>query len=164
MRRTAVALGLAVLLATLEAPAHAQVYPPDPKPISIDRSVVNPGDTITVSGEQADAGAELSLQFFPGPRELATTTAGADGRWSVEVTIPADAGPGKHALSAVSDGDVLATAVVEVRAPAGEVAGESTSSSSGGLRLGLLALGVAAVAIGIAVVLLVRRQRDRLGV
>jgi hypothetical protein len=163
MRRTAVALGLAVLLATLEAPAHAQVYPPDPKPISINRSVVNPGDTVTVSGEQADAGAELSLQFFPGPRELATTTAGADGRWSAEVTIPADAGPGKHALSAVSDGEVLATAVVEVRGPAGEVAGESTSS--GGLRLGLLALGVAAVAaIGIAVVLLVRRQRDRLRV
>jgi hypothetical protein len=162
MRRTAAALGLAVLLATLEAPAHAQVYPPDPKPISLDRSVVNPGDTITVSGEQADAGAELSLQFFPGPRELATTTAGADGRWSVEVTIPADAGPGKHALSVVSDGDVLATAVVEVRGPAGEFAGESTSS--GGLRLGLLALGVAAVAIGIAVVLLVRRQRHRLRV
>jgi hypothetical protein len=162
MRRTAVALGLAVLLAMLEAPAHAQVYPPDPKPISISRSVVNPGDTITVSGEQADAGAELSLQFFPGPRELATTTAGADGRWSAEVTIPADADPGKHALSAVSDGEVLATAVVEVRGPAGEVAGESTSS--GGLRLGLLALAVAAVAIGIAVVLLVRRQRDRLGV
>lgn len=162
MRRTAVALGLAVLLVTLGAPARAQVYPPSPKPISISRSVVNPGDTITVSGEQAAAGAELSLQFFPGPRELATTTADANGRWSAEVTIPADAGPGKHALSAVSDGEVLATAVVEVRAPAGEVAGESTSS--GGLRLGLLALGVAAVAIGIAVVLLVRRQRDRLGV
>ena len=162
MRRTAVALGLSVLLVTLGAPARAQVYPPNPKPISISRSVVNPGDTITVSGEQAAAGAELSLQFFPGPRELATTTADADGRWSAEVTIPADAGPGKHALSAVSDGKVLATAVVEVRAPAGEFAGESTSP--GGLRLGLLALSVAALAIGIAVVLLVRRQRNRLGV
>jgi hypothetical protein len=162
MRRIAVALSLAVLLTTPEAPAHAQVYPPDPKPITLNRSVVNPGDTVTVSGEQADAGAELSLQFFPGPRELATTTAGADGRWSAEITIPADAGPGKHALSAVSEGKVLATAVVEVRGPAGEVAGESTSS--GGPGLGLLALGVAAVAVGIAVVLLVRRQRDRLRV
>jgi hypothetical protein len=162
MRRTAAALGLAVLLATLGAPVRAQEYPPDPKPISISRSVVSPGDTITVSGEEADAGAELSLQFFPGPRELATTTADADGRWSAEITIPGDASPGKHALSAVSGGEVLATAVVEVRAPASEVAGESTST--GGPRLWLLALVVAVVAIAIAVVLLVRRQRDRLGV
>jgi 5'-nucleotidase len=162
MGRTVVALALAVLLATLEAPALAQVYPPDPKPISISRSVVNPGDAITVSGEQADAGSELSLEFFPGPRELATTTAGADGRWSVEVTIPDDASPGRHALSAVSNGEVLATAVVEVRGPAGEVAGESTSS--GGRRPGLLILGIAALAIGIAVVLLVWRQRHRLRV
>lgn len=159
MRRTAAGLAFALLFGVLGAPAHAQVYPPNPKPISTSSSVVDPGDTVTISGEQAAANADVSLQFFPGPVDLGTTTASGDGRWSAEVMIPADASPGKHALSAVSNGDVLATVVVEVRAPSSAVAG-ATSSSGSALRIGLLAALAAAVVIG-ALVLMIRRRRDR---
>jgi hypothetical protein len=160
MRRTGVMLGCAVMLCMLAIPATAQEYPPDPKPISISRSVVHPGDTITISGEQAAANAKVTIQFFPGPVELATVEAGDDGRWSTEIRIPLDARPGRHVLSAGSNGEVLATINIEVR-PAGVALNADPASSSGtGLGVWLLAAAVVALAVGGALLVL-RRRRDR---
>jgi hypothetical protein len=113
MRRAAV-LAIALLLGPLISAATAQEYPPNPKPISVDRSVVTPGETIKISGSEAPSSAEVTIQFFPGPIEIGSTEAGTDGRWATEVTIPDDATAGEHILSAVADGEVLATIPVTV--------------------------------------------------
>jgi hypothetical protein len=160
MRRTSVMLGCAVMLCMLAVPATAQEYPPNPKPISISRSVVHPGDTITISGEQAASNAKVTIQFFPGPVELATVEADGDGRWSTKIRIPLDARPGTHVLSAGSNGEVLATINIEVRPVGVAINANPASSSSAGLRFWLLAVVVAALAVGGALLVL-RRRRDR---
>ena len=160
MKRTTVVLACTALLCMLAMPATAQEYPPNPKPISISRSVVHPGDTITISGEQAAPNARVSIQFFPGPVELATVEAGGDGRWSTEIRIPLDARPGRHVLSAGSNGKVLATINIQVRPAGVALNGDPASSSSAGLWIGLLGAAVAALAVGGALLVL-RRRRDR---
>ena len=91
-------LAVALVLGPLTATATSQEYPPNPKPISVDRSVVAPGDTIKISGSKAPSSAEVTIQFFPGPTDIGTAVAGTDGRWETDVTIPADATAGEHIL------------------------------------------------------------------
>jgi hypothetical protein len=158
MTAPSIALVLSALLSAPGRPALAQVYPPDPKPIKLSSSVASPGETVTISGEQAPPSAEVIVQFFPGPVDLARTTATPDGAWSTQIVIPLEAEPGEHILSAGSGGEVLATIPIEVRA--GPAAQAAQPASWRGRLLLLLAAGSVLVAVGF-VVLAIRRNRER---
>ena len=160
MRRAAV-LAIALVLGPLTAAATAQEYPPNPKPISVDRSVVAPGDTIKISGSEAPPSAEVTIQFFPGPIDIGSAVAGTDGRWATDVTIPADATAGEHTLSAVTDGQVLATIPVTV----GRSGVSAAETDGGGLSSVLIPVLVvlAVVGISIAGLFVARRRRQATG-
>lgn len=108
--RTAAALAVAVLsfvlLPFLASPAQAATcptYPPTPgATLSVSATVVNAGDSITVTGANFVAGASVRLELHSDPVTLATVTVGADGTFSTEVTIPDSfANTGGHELVAV---------------------------------------------------------------
>jgi hypothetical protein len=160
MRRVAV-LAVALVLGPFTAAATSQEYPPNPKPISVDRSVVAPGDTIKISGSKAPSSAEVTIQFFPGPIDIGTAVAGTDGRWETDVTIPADATAGEHILSAVTNGQVLATIPVTV-GRSGVSAAETDGGGRSSVVIAVLVL-LAVVGISIAGLFVARRRRQATG-
>lgn len=68
--------------------------------VTVDPSEVNPGDTVTVTGEGFLPGEEVVVTIDPSG-ESVTVTADEDGAFSVEVTIPEDAEPGDFTATAV---------------------------------------------------------------
>lgn len=155
MKTRAVALALGV--AALSSPAWAQTYPPEPQPLVIDKSVVRPGDLVTVRGGGAEPGANVTITFESTPEEVATVEAGADGTFEATFRIPLDATPGTHLISAISGGRVLGTVTVTV------LSAESLPvTGREGRLLPFLVIGALAL-VGFGSLLLIRRRAARTG-
>jgi hypothetical protein len=122
---------------------------------------VAPGETIKISGSEAPSSAEVTIQFFPGPVDIGSTVAGTDGRWATDVVIPDDATAGEHTLSAVANGEVLATIPVTV----GRSDVSAAETDRGGPPSALIAVLALVVVVGISVAgfFVARRRRQATG-
>lgn len=143
------------------------VVPETEPSIALDRSSVEAGGTVVVTGERFQPGEVVEFELHSDAIALGTLTADADGRVAGSLTIPASAPVGAHTLVALHDeGGVQASAALQVTARSGS--GASGSGPTGGGAVTALAatgaeLPVAAVALGAVLAVfgaaLVRRRR-----
>jgi hyaluronoglucosaminidase len=160
----AVALGTAGLGgAVLASGAEAQVYPPAENcGVQLSASSVGPGGAITISGSQAPPGATLTIVFESDPVVIATTTADASGRFTVQATIPANATPGRHTIRV--EGATGCSAEVFVPGPSA-AAGPARARPSGSLAftgwsaLTYAVIGLISLTVGLLLVAADRRAR-----
>ncbi|MEX2556486.1 MAG: hypothetical protein WEB06_12775 [Actinomycetota bacterium] len=155
------AAGIALALAALSpsATATAQTYPPVPQPLVIDKSVVRPGELVTVQGGGATPNATVTITFDGAdPVDVASITAASDGTFRASFNIPLVATPGRHDISATSEGRSLGTVTVTV------VVRQARRPFTGGGQslLPYLIIG-ALVLTGVAGAFVVRRRGPRAG-
>ena len=108
-----VSLGL-VLLATS---ASAQTYPPTPSPLTVSKSSVRPGGSVTVAGAGCQASDTVAVDL--GETQIASTTADESGSFNADVTIPASTAPGSYTLRASCSGGTAFAATITVAASGG---------------------------------------------
>lgn len=89
----------------------------DPEPeITVSPESVEPGDVITVAGTGFESGETVTVTL--GDVTLGTATAGDEGSFSAEFTVPVATSAGAHTVTAVGgDSDLSATAELEVTEP-----------------------------------------------
>jgi hypothetical protein len=139
MRRiTRVLAGTFLLTVFLATPVLAQGYPPGAQTIEVSDSTVFPCGTITVSGSNLVPG--ITVEITLDGEVIGTTVVGADGTYSVSVTIPCDTAPGTHVLSAGG-----ANTQITVLAAGGGAGAPGTGADLGAGILILAALLVAGV-------------------
>jgi hypothetical protein len=80
-RLAAVTLGALLLVVAAGAAAFG---------LTVDTTTPAPGSTVTVSGDCGVPGLQLTISIVPPGTVLGTTTTGADGTFSLKVTIPAN--------------------------------------------------------------------------
>jgi hypothetical protein len=171
MRKTVctIVLALGVLIGTATA-AVAQTYPPVSNPLTISSSVAVAGQPLTVSGEGAQPGATVTFTFASQPVVVATTTADGNGRFSATFRIPADATPGEHTVTATSNGEVLGVVTVRVlpasqeqlqreREAQAQAQAQDLLAFTGFNGLLKLCLGLGMIAVGVVLLLAIRRRR-----
>jgi hypothetical protein len=146
-----VALALAGLfgLVLTAGPAMAGDYEPPPG-IEVDDSTVQAGDPVTVTGENCNIGAEVTVTF--GGVEVGTTTVGADGTFSLTFDVPAGTAAGTYAVEATGCGaDVLGTTVtvgpVAIGPPPAALPRTGSSSTEPLVRTGAVLLAAGAVLV-----------------
>ncbi|MFT4306248.1 MAG: Ig-like domain-containing protein [Microbacterium sp.] len=133
--------------------------------IALSPSTVVAGDTVTVSGSGLDAGESYEIWLHSDPVQLATGVAGADGTYSLTVTIPSSTEAGAHQVELLP---ATSTAVyADLTVTAASTTSTSTSTSSlattgsdfpaGGVALGALVL----LLLGAAIVAVRRLRRAR---
>jgi hypothetical protein len=145
MRKLVSALVVTVGLALLAGPAHAQDgrgYPPGRGGLRVSESTVSPGESFTVSGGGAKAGATVTFTLQRSSSTLGTgqavaagptlalrvtefrpqvqqatalgSTTDTGGRFKARLILPAGTEPGVYALTASSGGGVLAELTLRV--------------------------------------------------
>lgn len=172
------ALVLAIIGGTLIASAPAaSAYGPRPPTctITVSISVTRAGITVRVSGHCGFIRDVLVITIHSTPQQLATTTAGPGGAFSLPVTIPPNIEPGQHVFTvtdesrpglASSTGVTVVTPATAASGAAGPSSGSGTSGSSGPLAFTgldpavLLAIAAAALGLGGMLVLATRRRRQ----
>ena len=157
-----------IALAFAAGGALAQEYGPSTSQgaLNVSPDAVRPGQSTTVSGSGMAANAPVTVSL--GSTTLGTTTADSAGRFSLQVTIPANQAPGRYTLSArgaAPDGGTrVLTAQITVLDPSG---GSPSGGPSGGGTLSrtgssstipLTVLAVTLVLVGAAIVALLRRR------
>ncbi|MGH9213812.1 MAG: hypothetical protein ACRD2C_24535 [Acidimicrobiales bacterium] len=150
------------------APAAAQQYPPDVNSVTVSDTTPCPGDVVTVSGTVAGEGFEEGTTVvvtLDGATQLGTPSVGADGTFSLDVTIPADL-TGEHTIVATGTGsDVSLSATFEV----GDCDATTTTVAAGGSlpRTGsnstmpLVRAGLALAAVGGVLLAIAAKRRRR---
>jgi hypothetical protein len=153
-RTLALLLAAAGILLLGTAPAMAgeqEEYPPTDCSVTVDDDTPSAGDTITVSGENWPAGATVTI--FVGGVEAGTATAGDDGTWSAQITVPETAGD--YEVTANGCGatqNVLGTTISVGAAPQALPATGSSSTEP------LVRTGAVLIAAGAVLVYAVRRR------
>jgi hypothetical protein len=129
MRLRAIALAVAVIGAALFfTPAmQAEAYPPTTCPGMLSLSTTTPlvGETITVTGADFTAGAQVHLVMHSKVFDLGTFKADAQGEFTAQVTLP-EGVTGSHVISATSGAPHISQCAgvhVHIHAPAGTSAG-----------------------------------------
>jgi LPXTG-motif cell wall-anchored protein len=128
-RSLAVALALIVaFLAALAPTASANEYAPPPPKAMVSGSPKAGGNLVITGVTKPLAEVVVTLDRSPGPdlytatstRVLGSTVSGADGSYSLSITVPAGLGAGPWFLTVSADGEVLTTMAVDgAEAPAG---------------------------------------------
>jgi LPXTG-motif cell wall-anchored protein len=122
--------------------------------ITVDDSTVSPGQVVKVSGTGCAPGSTVTLQFVGPPAGTpVNTTAGSDGSFSGNVTIPTNATAGANSIRATC-GSLVQNVTVTVSVGGTGLARTGTDSS-----LPLTTIGIGLVAAGGFVVLIARRRR-----
>jgi LPXTG-motif cell wall-anchored protein len=130
--------------------------------VTVDPSTFEAGDVVTVSGTGFEPNFETVIEF--NSVQVGTATTDASGSFSVEISIPADAAPGPHTITAVCDGagNISST---DVTVSSLNAATTTTTIGGGPLpRTGtdsqpLIVAGAIALLVGIAFVLVSKRRR-----
>jgi len=104
---------------TDSATAYATPVGPNPPTpaLAVDPSTARIGATVDVTGTGFPADSTVELRLSPMSSPIALAASDADGEFSAQLTIPPEAEAGDHTLSALVDGDVLATATITVQRP-----------------------------------------------
>lgn len=90
------------------------------------------GGTIVVAGTAFEPGTAVKVELHSDPVELAATTVGGDGAFSITATIPTSTPAGAHEIVVTSGGATLATLSITVAAAGGGSGGSDGSGGSGG--------------------------------
>lgn len=99
MRRSLiVALAGFALLMVAVGPVLAQPYPPEAPAVTVSETTVVAGQPLDVNGDGWLPDSEVTFTFFSVPVVLGTSRVNANGAFTSQVTIPADATPGPHTL------------------------------------------------------------------
>src|SRR6266540_399847 len=158
----AVVCAAAMMIGSSRAPALAQPYPPTASPLTISSSVVPPGETLTVSGQGANAGASVAST----PRVVATTKANGSGTFRASFQVPTDEPQGQHTVTAGANGRVLGSVTIRVVAARqggghlGTLAGDGNGLPfTGANALPEVAAGAGLILAGIVLLLAIRRRR-----
>lgn len=154
----------------MAVPAAAQQYPPNVNSVTISDTTPCPGDAVTISGTVTATDFEPGstvVVTLDGGTQLGTPTVGADGTFSLGVTIPADL-EGEHTIQATGTGSGVtltasfevnsceATTTTAVAAPGGSLPRTGSSDST----MTLVRVGLALAAVG-GVLLAVAAKRRR---
>jgi hypothetical protein len=89
-------VGSIIVTVFLATPVLAQGYPPGAQTIEVSDSTVFPCGTVTVTGSNLVPGITVEITFDG--EVIGSAVVGADGTYSVSVTIPCDTAPGTYAL------------------------------------------------------------------
>ena len=108
-------------------PAQAG-YPP-PAGITIDKPSVDPGESVTVSGDGCAADVEVTILL--GDTEVATATTTEDGTFSATFEVPPGTAPGTYSVDAVDCTVEVLSTTLTVRA----AAAATTTAATGGSTL-----------------------------
>jgi hypothetical protein len=156
---TLVGFGVATSAGAAASPSTSP-YPPTCFLIKLSTTTPNPGQTITVSGQDFTPDIDVSV-VLDTHTVLATTHTTANGTFAVDVTLPAGV-TGTHTISATGDprlasGDCPAASVTI------SIGAESSTSSGGLASTGVDILTGVAVALALigAGVLITRSARRR---
>lgn len=150
--RAMLALAAAIIGAALFAPAmQAQAYPPTTCPgmLSVSTTHPLPGETITVTGANFTAGAQVHLVMHTTTYDLGTFTANAQGNFTAQVKLP-DGVVGRHVVLAVSGAPHIrqcAGAPIQIHGPEGSSTG--TGGHHGNSNTGVDVLIIVLVAAGL---------------
>ena len=174
MRLRAIAtLAVAILAAVFFSPAahssaapRALDYPPTtcPGALSVSTTHPLPGETITVTGHNFSPGGSVHLVLRPGPYDLGTFQADAQGSFTAHVKLP-DGVVGRHVVVAVSGAPHIAQcagAVIQIQA-GGESTGPGGPPGTSFTGIDLLLILLAAAVLIAAGVLFVRSGKRRHG-
>lgn len=151
------AVALTVVVSCVGA-ASAQQYPPADEGQQISDTTLMPGQPFTVSGGGFKPNTEVTVTFDA--TVLGRVLTRPDGTFSITVTTPADASPGRHTITSTGtapDGSIRRlTSIVTVL---GTVATRGPLPRTGASVLPLAAGGTALIGIGSAAVAGARRRR-----
>lgn len=162
----AAAMAVLVLGVLFAAPALAKPYFQKPT-CELSDTTVSPGDEITVSGENWQQGATVSIILRPEQIVLGTATVGADGSFSITVTIPEDIRPGPHQITCKgrnTKGNVRVqnTTITVLGETVTPPPGTGTASTGASINVPFWAgLAGILVLLGLAALLVARRMRRR---
>jgi LPXTG-motif cell wall-anchored protein len=174
MVRKMLVLAAAIALMVTSGSASAQGYGQG-NFLTVSDTTPLQGQTITVTG--CCYSGTVAIDLLSTPQRLGTATAGADGVFSTQVTIPADTVPGPHAIVATGpalDGSGTLRQSVEITVlaagadddgdkPGGVGKGKGKAAGAlprtGADSLPLVQIGVALVLLGAGAVLSVRNRR-----
>ena len=114
-----VVIGAMLLVMVAASPAAAQY-----DDFTITPGSVQPGGTVTVTGQGCSPGAEVTITLTEGDTSAAkaagdviattTVTADEDGRFNTTITVPAGTPPGTYSVDATCDGVLVGHAVIDV--------------------------------------------------
>lgn len=150
LRRTAVVFLIMSAVLFAAGAANAQYV----ASVAGDDTTPDPGQSITVSGTGCVPGEQVNFLFDGQP--AGGTTADADGNFSGSVTVPSDAAPGTHTITAQCGAQVMGFEIT-VNPPAVAAAPIPRTGSSSTIPLASIAL--ALLAVGGLFVLFARRRR-----
>ena len=153
-------------VAVLSVGAGAQTYPPSTCTVGTSQVTVSPGQTITVSISGFAPSTQVNLALDG--QALGSITTDASGAGSGTVTIPSNITPGTHTLSASGtsfvggDCDPSTTLTVPGAAAAGArgAAAAGNLAFTGSDTLPLVWIGIAALTIGAALMMGLRRRAN----
>lgn len=160
-------IGAAVLVALAAAPAAAQYN------ISVGPANVNPGGTVTVSGDSCGAFDEVTVTFErvgegPSTRAgdiqgvvVATGTANESGEYNLTFTVPADAQPGRYQVTVYCAGVEVAHAFINVVGPTSGPGGKGSIVKTGSDLNGLAILGAGLLVSGGIILIATKGRRHR---
>lgn len=153
-------VGVFVTLGSLAGTASAQQYPAETGNLQTDKTVVRPGEPITVTGGGFARNSTVTITFDT--VVLGTTVTRSDGTFSTTVTIPANATPGRHTLAAVGTAPNGAsrrlTSSIEVLGTTAQRGGILPRTGNG-LTPPLAASAVLLLGVGSVAVVATRRRR-----
>lgn len=163
MRRAVLLLAALLAVAAIAAtPASAQAgagadddYTTGCSPLTLSKTSVAPGETITVSGTAAIGGAKVFIGLDDKTPLATTTAAPFTHAFSASVTIPAGTTAGSHTISAFQDGagactNQVATVTVSAGAVTPPLARTGSSNTMPLIRLGFGLLAAGGMAIFVA--------------
>jgi hypothetical protein len=159
LRRFVLVLGALVVVGIgFGLPAQAGYTPPSG--ISIDKPVVDPGASVTVTGEGCAAG--VAVKILLGQTQVATATTGADGTFSAPFEVPPGTAAGTYTVDAVNCTVEVLSTTLTVRAAAATATTAATSSTlpvtGSGTTETLLRVGVVLLASGGLLAFAARRR------
>lgn len=141
-------------------------YPPNECGLRLGQTTARPGEPVDVAGDGYRPNSTVSVEFRSAPTFLASTQANSAGSFSVTVTIPANASPGRHTIAGVGQNPNGTprelTADITIVA-AGAERGRSASAAGALPRTGqsialAAAGGLALIAVGAVAVRAARRR------
>jgi hypothetical protein len=162
-----VVIGALLLVMVAASPAAAQY-----DDFTITPGSVQPGGTVTVTGQGCSPGAEVTITLTEGDTSAAkaagdviattTVTADEDGRFNTTITVPAGTPAGVYSVDATCDGVLVGHAVIDVLdATAAPNTGAGASGPivrTGSDLTGLGMIGAALLTVG-GIVLIATRSR-----
>ncbi len=155
------ALAVAPVVA-LSTGAGAQAYPPSACTVGTSQVDVTPGQTITISISGFAPSTQVNLALDG--QAIGSLTTDGSGSGSGSFTVPSNLSPGTHTLSASGDSgvggtcDPSTTLTVAGAAAGARAAGGGALAFTGSDTLPFVWIGLAALTIGAALVIAVRRR------